>query len=44
MQDINSQGHLRADQGGPAHLEVADNPHILTLSPPLNLQPRWLGA
>ncbi|WP_245916481.1 SDR family oxidoreductase [Nocardioides gansuensis] len=26
------------------HLRKGTNPHILSLSPPLNLSPRWLGA
>ena len=25
------------------HLRQGDNPHILTLSPPISLEPRWLG-
>jgi citronellol/citronellal dehydrogenase len=25
------------------HLRRSDNPHILTLSPPISLEPRWLG-
>jgi citronellol/citronellal dehydrogenase len=25
------------------HLKRAENPHILTLSPPISLEPRWLG-
>ena len=25
------------------HLRRAENPHILTLSPPITLEPRWLG-
>ena len=25
------------------HLRAAENPHILTLSPPISLEPRWLG-
>jgi len=25
------------------HLRRSDNPHVLSLSPPLNLAPRWLG-
>ena len=25
------------------HLKRAVNPHILTLSPPISLEPRWLG-
>jgi citronellol/citronellal dehydrogenase len=26
------------------HLKRAENPHILTLSPPIDLDPRWFGA
>jgi len=25
------------------HLKKSDNPHILNLSPPLNLKPEWFG-
>ena len=26
------------------HLKKGSNPHILTLSPPINLNPKWLGG
>ena len=26
------------------YLQKSDNPHILTLSPPLNMKPEWFGA
>jgi citronellol/citronellal dehydrogenase len=26
------------------YLKKSDNPHILTLSPPLNMKPEWFGA
>ena len=26
------------------HLKAAENPHILTLSPPISLEPKWLGG
>jgi glutamine phosphoribosylpyrophosphate amidotransferase len=25
------------------HLKQAENPHVLTLSPPLNMRPEWFG-
>jgi citronellol/citronellal dehydrogenase len=43
MQDINTRGTFALTRAALPCLEVADNPHILTLSPPLNLQPRWFG-
>jgi len=48
MQDINARGtFLLSKTCIPALRESAAagrNPHILTLSPPLNLNPRWAGA
>jgi len=48
MQDINCRGSfLLAKTCLPALRESARagrNPHILTLSPPINLSPRWAGA
>ncbi|WP_280308478.1 SDR family oxidoreductase [Nocardia abscessus] len=48
MQDINCRGSfLLSKLAIPALKESARadrNPHILTLSPPLNLDPRWAGA
>jgi citronellol/citronellal dehydrogenase len=43
LQDINTRGTFALTRAALPHLEVADNPHILTLSPPLNLEPRWAG-
>ena len=44
MQDVNVRGTFMLSRACLPHLERAPNPHILTLSPPLNLSPRWLGA
>jgi citronellol/citronellal dehydrogenase len=48
MQDINARGtFLLSKLSIPALRESARagrNPHILTLSPPLNLNPKWAGA
>jgi citronellol/citronellal dehydrogenase len=43
MQDINTRGTFALTRAALPFLEVAENPHILTLSPPLNLEPRWFG-
>lgn len=44
MQDINVRGTFMLTRAALPHLAVASNPHILTLSPPINLDPKWLGA
>jgi len=44
MQDVNTRGTFMLTQACLPYLLAADNPHVLTLSPPLNLRPRWLGA
>ena len=44
LQDINARGTFALTRAALPHLEEAANPHILTLSPPLNLNPRWAGA
>jgi citronellol/citronellal dehydrogenase len=41
MQGINARGTYLCSQACLPHLVKASNPHILTLSPPLNLNPRW---
>jgi citronellol/citronellal dehydrogenase len=41
MFGINVRGTYAASQACLPHLKNAANPHILTLSPPLNLDPRW---
>ena len=44
MQSINARGTFLAIRACIPHLKQGTNPHILTLSPPLELDPRWLGA
>jgi len=44
MQDINTRGTFLVSKTCIPHLRSAENPHILTLSPPLDLRPRWFGA
>ncbi|HVS97625.1 MAG TPA: NAD(P)-dependent oxidoreductase [Puia sp.] len=43
MQDINVRGTFFMTQACIPHLKKAHNPHILNLSPPLNLDPRWFA-
>ncbi|WP_406268811.1 NAD(P)-dependent oxidoreductase [Nocardia sp. NBC_00881] len=47
MQDINCRGSFLLSKLGIPHLresaKAGRNPHILTLSPPLNLDPKWAG-
>lgn len=44
MQQINVRGTWLLTKTALPHLLASDNAHILTLSPPLNLDPKWLGA
>ncbi|GAA1956812.1 NAD(P)-dependent oxidoreductase [Microbacterium deminutum] len=44
MQDVNVRGTFMLSRAAVPILRDADNPHILSLSPPLNLSPKWLGA
>jgi citronellol/citronellal dehydrogenase len=44
MQQIQVRGTFLLTRAALPHLRRAANPHILTLSPPLNLSPKWLGA
>ena len=41
MMGVNGRGTFACSQACLPHLLKAENPHILTLSPPLNLNPRW---
>ena len=41
MHRINARGTFAATQAALPYLKKANNPHILTLAPPLNLNPRW---
>jgi citronellol/citronellal dehydrogenase len=43
MQDINTRGSFLLAKTAIPHLRVAENPHVLTLSPPLSLDPKWFG-
>lgn len=44
MQDVNVRGTFMLSRAALPILKDAENPHILSLSPPLNITPRWLGA
>lgn len=44
MQDVNVRGTFMLSRACLPHLLKAENPHILSFSPPLDLSPRWLGA
>jgi citronellol/citronellal dehydrogenase len=44
MQDINSRGTFLVSKACLPHLKESGNAHVLTLSPPLNLEPKWFGA
>jgi citronellol/citronellal dehydrogenase len=44
MQDVNVRGTFMLSRAAVPILKDAENPHILSLSPPLNTTPRWLGA
>ncbi|WP_143306637.1 SDR family oxidoreductase [Chitinophaga vietnamensis] len=43
MHDINVRGTFLVTQHCIPHLKKGQNPHILTLSPPVTLNPKWLG-
>ena len=42
MQDINTRGTFVVSKACVPHLKQSGNPHVITLSPPLNMDPRWL--
>lgn len=44
MFDINVRGSFLCAQACLPHLLRAPNPHILTLAPPIDLQPKWFAA
>jgi citronellol/citronellal dehydrogenase len=43
MQQINARGTYVVTHACLPHLKRGSDPHILTLSPPISLEPRWLG-
>src|SRR3954451_8912000 len=44
MQDINTRGTFLVSKACIPHLRDAANPHVVTLSPPLTMDPKWFGA
>jgi len=43
MHHVNTRGTFMVSQKCIPHLAKADNPHILNLSPPLNMEARWFA-
>lgn len=43
MMDVNVRGTFVCSQACLPLLKQSDNPHILTLSPPINLNPKWFA-
>ena len=41
---INARGTFLVSKACIPHLRKSANPHILTLSPPLNMKPKWFAA
>jgi citronellol/citronellal dehydrogenase len=44
MQDINARGSYVVTQLAMPHLLKADNPHVLNISPPLNMKTKWFAG
>lgn len=44
MQEINLRGTFLLTKACVPYLRKSANPHVLTISPPINMNPRWLGA
>ena len=44
MQAVNVRGTFLLSRAALPMLRESTNPHVLSLSPPLNLSPKWLGA
>ena len=43
MHHVNTRGTFLCGQACIPHLQKADNPHILNISPPLNMEARWFA-
>ena len=43
MHQVNARGTFLCSKACLPYLKKAENPHILTLSPPLSLDPKWFG-
>ncbi len=44
MHDINVRGTFFVSKACIPYLRKGNNPHILNLSPPINMKPKWFGA
>jgi citronellol/citronellal dehydrogenase len=44
MHQINARGTFLTSKACIPHLKRASNPHVLMLSPPLDISPRWFGT
>lgn len=44
MMDINVRGTFLLTKACLPHLRTSDNAHVLTIAPPMNMNPYWLGA
>lgn len=44
LQDVNVRGTFMLTRAAIAHLVQAEDPKVLTLSPPINLDPKWFGT
>ena len=44
MHQINTRGTYMTTRACLPHLLKAENPHVLNISPPLNMAPRWFGG
>lgn len=44
MQQVNTRGTFLVSKLAIPHLRNAQNPHVLTLSPPLTMKARWFGG
>jgi NAD(P)-dependent dehydrogenase (short-subunit alcohol dehydrogenase family) len=44
MMDINVRGTFLLTKAAVPHLRKSANAHVVTLAPPLNMNPHWLGA
>jgi citronellol/citronellal dehydrogenase len=44
MMDINVRGTFLLTKSSLPHLRTSTNAHVITLAPPINMNPRWLGA
>jgi len=43
MHQVNARGTFLVSKACLPHLSKAENPHVLMLSPPLDMQPKWFG-